>query len=321
MINRVQLANLPTPIEPMPNLTRLLGGPELFIKRDDLTGLGIGGNKTRKIEYLAGDALAQDADTLVTAGAVQSNHCRQVAAAAAKLGLRCELVLTGEKPKHTQGNLLLDFLSDAKVHFVSSRETRESTLEAVVAALNQQGRKPYLIPYGGSNAIGVMGYANAMHELQQQGFNPDWIVFATSSGGTQAGLVLGAHETNFTGKILGIRVDLIPQDFSSVLTNLVNGGAVLCHSRWRVDPASFLYSSDYNHAGYGVLQPSDIEGVRLFARYEGVTLDPVYTGRAAGGLIDLIRKGFFKPNEKVLFWHTGGAPALFAEPYQTALLA
>jgi D-cysteine desulfhydrase family pyridoxal phosphate-dependent enzyme len=319
MTDRVKLAHLPTPIETLPNLKRLLNGPDLYIKRDDLTGLGMGGNKTRKLEYLVGDALAQGVDTLVSAGAVQSNHCRQVAAAAARLGLGCVLVLTGAEPEFKQGNLLLDHLSGAEVHFVITREEREIALEDAVEGLRQQGKKPYLIPYGGSNAIGVLGYANAMHELKTQGLEPDWIVFASSSGGTQAGLILGAHETNFKGKVLGIRIDLSPEYFVPALTELVNTAAALQGDTWRVDPSTILLNGDYCAAGYGVLQPLDIEGVKLFARYEGMTLDPVYTGRAAGGLIDLIRKGFFKPTEKVLFWHTGGAPALFAEPYQSAL--
>ncbi|MGB4594297.1 MAG: D-cysteine desulfhydrase family protein [Anaerolineaceae bacterium] len=319
MTDRVKLAHLPTPIEPLPRLSQLLNGPELYIKRDDLTGLGMGGNKTRKLEFLVGDALSQGADTLISAGAVQSNHCRQVAAAAARLGLGCVLVLTGVEPELKQGNLLLDFLSGAETRFVSSRNERESTLQSAFISLQQMGKKPYLIPYGGSNAIGALGYADAMYELQAQGLEPDWIVFASSSGGTHAGLILGAHETGLKAKILGIRIDLEPVEFTPVIAKLVNEAATLKELDWRVDEDAILLDGDYCAAGYGVLQPIDVEGVKLFARYEGVTLDPVYTGRAAGGLIDLIRKGFFKQSEKVLFWHTGGAPALFAEPYQSAL--
>lgn len=319
MTDRVKLAHLPTPIEPLPNLKRLLKGPDLYIKRDDLTGLGLGGNKTRKLEFLVGDALSHGADTLISAGAVQSNHCRQVAAAAARLGLGCVLVLTGGEPELKQGNLLLDFLSGAETHFVTNRSERETTLESTFENLSRAGRKPYLIPYGGSNAIGALGYADAMHELNAQGLDPDWIVFASSSGGTQAGLVLGAHETGVKARILGVRIDLEPVEFAPVIASLVNAAAILKELDWWVDERAILLNGDYCTAGYGVLQPLDIEGVKLFARYEGITLDPVYTGRAAGGLIDLIRKGFFKPNDKVLFWHTGGAPALFAEPYQSAL--
>ena len=319
MTDRVQLAHLPTPIEPLPRLSQLLHGPELYIKRDDLTGLGIGGNKTRKREFLVGDALYQGADTLISAGAVQSNHCRQVAAAAARLGLGCVLVLTGAEPEFKQGNLLLDILSGAETCFVANRHDRETTLETTFNQLKHAGKKPYLIPYGGSNAIGALGYADAMRELKSQRFDPDWIIFASSSGGTHAGLVLGAHETDSKAHILGIRIDLEPAEFAPVIAKLVNEAAQLEGLDWQTDANAIRLNGDYCGAGYGVLQPLDIEGVKLFARYEGITLDPVYTGRAAGGLIDLCRKGFFKPTERVLFWHTGGAPALFAEPYQSAL--
>lgn len=319
MTNRVKLSHLPTPIEALPRLTEFLNGPELFIKRDDLTGLGMGGNKTRKLEFLIGDALAQGADTLVSAGAVQSNHCRQVATAAAKLGLGCVLVLTGAQPDIKQGNLLLDNLSEAETFFVADRKDRDFTLELTVQRLKQAGRKPYLIPYGGSNAIGALGYVEAMRELSDQGFDPDWIVFASSSGGTHAGLILGAHETGSRAKILGIRIDLEPVDFVPVIAELVKQVATLNGENWQVEVDSIWLNGDYCKAGYGVLQPSDIEGLKLFARLEGITLDPVYTGRAAGGMVDLIRNGFFRPQERILFWHTGGAPALFAEPYQSAL--
>jgi len=319
MTDRIKLAHLPTPVESLPNLSRLLNGPKLFIKRDDLTGLGMGGNKTRKLEFLIGDALHRGADTLLSAGAVQSNHCRQVAAAAARLGLSCVLVLTGAEPELKQGNLLLDHLSGAETRFVTERSNRESMLQTTFQELQDTGKKPYLIPYGGSNAIGALGYAHAMHELKEQDLDPDWIVFASSSGGTHAGMVLGTHETDLKAKIFGIRIDREPTEFAPVIIKLVNEAAKLQGLDWNGDESSILLNSDYCSAGYGVLQPLDIEGVKLFARYEGMILDPVYTGRAAGGLIDLVRKGFFRPSEKVLFWHTGGAPALFAEPYQSLL--
>ena len=319
MTDRIKLAHLPTPIEPLPRLKRLLNGPDLWIKRDDLTGLGIGGNKTRKLEFLVGDALAKHSKTLVSAGAVQSNHCRQVAGAAARLGLDCTLVLTGAEPSQVQGNLLLDRLSGAQTVFVPTRDLRDSTLQATVERLEAEGKRPYLIPYGGSNAIGAMGYAQAMHELKTQRFDFDWIVFATSSGGTHAGLIFGAHETGFTGKILGISIDSPAAEFAPRVAQLANGAAELMESEFRISAEDVLVSDDYCKAGYGVLTPADQEGVALFARHEGMLLDPVYTGRAAAGLIDLVRKGFFKPEEKVLFWHTGGTPALFAEPYAQAL--
>ena len=319
MTEHVHLAQLPTPIEALPHLSRVLGGPQLFVKRDDLTGLGFGGNKTRKLEYLAADALAKGCRTLISTGAVQSNHCRQVAAAAARLGMGCILVLAGEKPEQPQGNLLLDLLSGAEVIFVP-KDQRDQALVEITLKAEAENRKPYLIPYGSSNAIGAMGYHQAMLELHQQGFDPDWIVFATSSGGTQAGMLLGARETGSQAKILGISVDKPAREFCGTIAEIANAGAELLRIETQFRPEEILVNDDYCSAGYGVMTPAEKEAILLFARHEAILLDPVYTGRAAAGLIDLIRQGFFKPDEKVLFWHTGGTPALFAEPYRGELL-
>ena len=319
MTERIVLAHLPTPIEPLPRLTNLLQGPRLFIKRDDLTGLGLGGNKTRKLEYLAADALAQGCRMLITTGAVQSNHCRQVAAAAARLGLGCILVLAGEDPGSRQGNLLLDELSGAKLIFVP-KEERDQRLQQAFTQAEENGMQPYLIPYGGSNPVGVQGYIQAMQELQDQNLQPDWIVLASSSGGTQAGLVLGAKQTGFSGRILGISVDKPADELTQTIMALANQTAAWLGIDKKIESEDVLVNDAYCQAGYGILQPVEAEAIRLFARTEGILLDPVYTGRAAAGLIDLIRKGFFSPNETVLFWHTGGIPALFAEPYASALL-
>ncbi len=319
MIERIALAHLPTPIEALPRLTKLLQGPQLFIKRDDLTGLGLGGNKTRKLEYLAADALAQGCRTLITTGAVQSNHCRQVAAAAARLGLGCILVLAGEDHSSRQGNLLLDELSGAKLVFVP-KEERDQRLQQAFAQAEEDGMQPYLIPYGGSNPVGVQGYIEAMQELQEQQLRPDWIVLASSSGGTQAGLVLGAKQTGFSGRILGISVDKSEEELENLIAKLASQTAAWLGIDKKIEPEDVLVNDAYCQAGYGILQPAEVEAIRLFARTEGILLDPVYTGRAAAGLIDLIRKGFFSPDETVLFWHTGGIPALFAEPYASALL-
>lgn len=318
MIERVQLAQLPTPINPLPHLTTVLGGPQLFIKRDDLTGLGFGGNKTRKLEYLAADAQAKGCQTVISTGAVQSNHCRQVAAAAARLGMGCILVLAGEEPEQAQGNLFLDLLSGAEVSFVP-KDQRDQALAEITKRAEAENRKPYLIPYGGSNALGAMGYCQAMHELHQQDFKPDWIVFATSSGGTQAGLLLGARETRSPAKILGISVDKPARDFVETVAEIANSGAELLQIETRFHSKGILVNDSYCSAGYGVMTPAEKEAILLFARHEAILLDPVYTGRAASGLLDLIRQGFFRPDEKVLFWHTGGTPALFAEPYRGEL--
>ncbi|MEL7637813.1 MAG: D-cysteine desulfhydrase family protein [Anaerolineaceae bacterium] len=319
MIERIPLANLPTPIESLPRLSRILGGPQLFIKRDDLTGLGMGGNKTRKLEYLAADALSKAAKTLISTGAVQSNHCRQVAAAAAKLGLGCQLILAGEEPIEAQGNLLLDKLSGAQIFF-TSKANRDQELQERFTQADLSGLKPYLIPYGGSNWIGALGYLNAMRELSEQGLEPDWIVFASSSGGTQAGLILGARLTGFKGKVLGISIEFKSEPFSVQIADLVNQTAKESEYDWSVTPKKVLINDSYCRAGYGVLTSAEIEAVKLLARTEGILLDPVYTGRAVAGLIDMIRKGFFEPEEKILFWHTGGTPALFAEPYSLSLI-
>ena len=317
MTERIVLAHLPTPIEPLPRLTKLLQGPQLFIKRDDLTGLGLGGNKTRKLEYLAADALAQGCRMLITTGAVQSNHCRQVAAAAARLGLGCILVLAGEDPGSRQGNLLLDELSGAKLVFVP-KEERDQRLQQAFTQAEENGMQPYLIPYGGSNPVGVQGYIQAMQELQDQNLQPDWIVLASSSGGTQAGLVLGAEQTGFPGRILGISVDKPADELTQTIMALANQTAAWLGIDKKIESEDVLVNDAYCQAGYGILQPAEVEAIRLFARTEGILLDPVYTGRAAAGLIDLIRKGFFGRDETVLFWHTGGIPALFAEPYASA---
>ena len=319
MTERIVLAHLPTPIEPLPKLTKLLQGPQLFIKRDDLTGLGLGGNKTRKLEYLAADALAQGCRTLITTGAVQSNHCRQVAAAAARLGLGSILVLAGEDPGSRQGNLLLDELSGAKLIFVP-KEERDQRLQQAFTQAEENGMQPYLIPYGGSNPVGVQGYIQAMQELQDQNLQPDWIILASSSGGTQAGLLLGAKQTSFPGRILGISVDKPADELTQTIMALANQTAAWLGIDKKIESEDVLVNDAYCQAGYGILQPAEVEAIRLFARTGGILLDPVYTGRAAAGLIDLIRKGFFSPDETVLFWHTGGIPALFAEPYASALL-
>ncbi|HSN94582.1 MAG TPA: pyridoxal-phosphate dependent enzyme, partial [Anaerolineaceae bacterium] len=221
MIERFALAHLPTPIEPLKGLTCQFGGPNLFIKRDDLTGLGMGGNKTRKLEYLLADALSHGCKTLMSTGAVQSNHCRQVASAAAKAGLACILILAGDEPEERQGNLLLDYLSGAKTVFVKRAE-RDAELQKAFEEAEQTGKKPYLIPYGGSSAIGALGYLEAMHELKAQGMDPDWIVFASSSGGTHAGMALGARVYGLKAKVLGIGIDKLNLNFRTIIASLAN---------------------------------------------------------------------------------------------------
>ncbi|MCJ7585396.1 MAG: D-cysteine desulfhydrase family protein [Anaerolineales bacterium] len=327
MIPRLKFAHLPTPIEAMPRLSEILGGPHLLVKRDDQTGLAFGGNKTRKLEFLLADAQTQSAQTLITAGAVQSNHCRQTAAAAARFGFKCILVLTGDQPAQVSGNLLLDHLFGAKFVW-TEKDQREAMLQRTFDQAKEQGLKPYLVPYGGSNTIGARGYVYAVEELMAQidsrclrdTGSLDWIVFASSSGGTQAGLVLGARLFGYKGKILGISVDEPEQVLQDRVAKLASETAESLGKQIEFSPAEILVNADYNASGYGVLTEAEREAIHLFARYEGLLLDPVYTGRAAAGMVDLIRKGFFKKDETVLFWHTGGTTALFAEKYQSDLI-
>jgi len=315
---RFPLAHLPTPLEELKALSRQLAGPDILIKRDDQTGLALGGNKTRKLEFLLGDALAKGADTLITLGAVQSNHCRQTAAAAAKAGLRCELILNGKKPEQANGNLLLNEILGANLHWIE-RPQRAAKLQELDAQLRAQGRQPYLIPVGGSNGVGATGYVVAMQELAEQlrlsGRRVDHILFGTSSGGTQAGIVLGARIAGITSQLHGLSIDKNdPEHFEyeTEVAQIANDCAAYIGSDVRLtrDDVKVVYG--YKGEGYGVVGDLEREAIRLLARSEGIVLDPVYAGRAFGGLVDLIRKGIFKKGETVLFWHTGGAPALFA---------
>ena len=316
---RIQIAHLPTPVEDLPRLSALLKGPTLFTKRDDQTGLAFGGNKTRKLEYLLYEAREAGAKTLITAGAVQSNHCRQTVAAAVRFGLDCSLVLFGDPPEIPDGNHLLHYLLGAEVIF-TKRENVKQKLDEVFKEAQSSGREPYLIPYGGSNPIGALGYVNAMLELAQQEVKPDWIVFPSSSGGTQAGMLVGAEMSGYSGQILGISVDELADELKAQVADLATQTAHSINLSESFSPEDILINDDYVGAGYAVMGSPEVEAIRLFAGYEALILDPVYTGRAAAGLIDLIRKGFFKAEDTVLFWHTGGTPALFASRYQRELL-
>jgi D-cysteine desulfhydrase len=289
------------------------------VKRDDQTGLAFGGNKTRKLEFLIAEAQEQGADVLISAGAIQSNHCRQTAAAAAKFGLGCILVLTGEKPERASANLLLDELFGAKIVTVQERRDRDHVLQMTYDEASARGQRPYLVPYGGSSPTGVLGYAFAMEELLQQQVNAEWIVFGTSSGGTHAGLVLGQRKFGFEGKILGISIDESEEWLRKTVSKLASEASTRLGERINFREADVQANADYCAAGYGIVTPAEIEATRLFARSEGLLLDPVYTGRAAAGMIDLIRRGFFKKGETVLFWHTGGQPALFANRYSDVM--
>jgi len=314
-VSRLNFAHLPTPIETLARLSDALGGPRLLIKRDDQTGLAFGGNKTRKLEFLIAEARDQGAKTLISGGALQSNHCRQTAAAAARFGFKCILVLSGDQPKQPSANLLLDELFGAEIVHVAERNDRDRILQETFDRAAKEGMKPYLVPYGGSSPTGALGYAFAMKELMEQQLQADWIVFATSSGGTHSGLVLGQRMFGYKGKVLGISVDESEEWLKEHVSELASLASDKLGKGIRFTPEEVLANPDYCAAGYGILTEREREAIRLFATHEGLLLDPVYTGRAAAGMIDLIRKEFFKKNETVLFLHTGGQPALFADQY------
>lgn len=315
---RHQLGYFPTPLIELQHLTGHTKGPRLFMKRDDQTGLGLGGNKTRKLEFLIADALTAGADTIITSGATQSNHCRQTAAAAAVCGLECHLVLGGAPPNHLNGNLLLDKLLGAHLHWAGEHRKGE-TSQNIAEQLKTNGRRPYSIPYGGSDAIGAIGFVAAVDELYGQilesGQRFTHIIFASSSGGTQAGLVVGCRIRLPNVKILGINIDKGVTDgitFDHHILNLIRQTASSLLIEEKFNSEDVLLCSDYLGEGYGVVGRLERRAISLVARKEGILLDPVYTGRAMGGMFDLIEKGYFNSDDTILFWHTGGTPALFS---------
>jgi D-cysteine desulfhydrase len=314
---RVSLAYLPTPLDELPRLRQALGGsPRLLVKRDDQTGLATGGNKTRKLEFVVAETLAQGADTLVTVGGPQSNHCRQTAAAAAKMGLRCVLVLGGLPQARSawQGNLLLDDLLGAEIRWAGERD-RDSVLAETVEALRAEGARPYLIPLGASMPQGAAGYVAAVEELANQLVAQkiilDRIVFASGSAGTHAGIVVGVKALGLTIRVEGICDDEHSDTLLPKIKSLAADTAALLNLKLAFEETDFILHGRYGQPGYGVITPAEAEAIRLLARTEGIIVDPVYTGRALAGLFDLIRQGAYSPDETVLFWHTGGVTGLF----------
>jgi D-cysteine desulfhydrase family pyridoxal phosphate-dependent enzyme len=325
---KLSFAHLPTPLEPLQRLTAHLGGAEIWIKRDDQTGLAAGGNKTRKLEYLLADAQARGARTVITVGAPQSNHCRQTAAAAARTGLRCVLVLRGDPPDEVTGNILLDELLGAEIVW-SHAESREVVLQATYDKEKAAGNDPYLIPLGGSNAIGAASYVAAVQELKEQidalrlrgtvthsaqGAEPGFtrILFASSSGGTHAGLAVGARALLPQTEVLGMSVDESLDELKSNVAPIATATAQLLGLPFTFAPSDIQANADYIGAGYALMGERERETIRLLARLEGILVDPVYTGKAFGGLVDLVQKKAIGRDERIVFWHTGGQPALFA---------
>ncbi len=322
---KANLGFFPTPIVALPRLSEYLRGPRIFMKRDDQSGVAFGGNKVRKLEYLVGDALYRQADTLVSGGAAQSNHCRQTAAAAAMTGLTCHLALGGEAPEHLGGNLLLNAFFNAKVHWCGDQRKGEM-IPDICNDLVKEGKEPYVVPYGGSNATGALGFVDAMTELNLQlaacHSSLSHIVFASSSGGTHAGLLVGAYLNEMNVDLIGIGIDKEEMEglaLDTYILNLANEVGSRMGVEKTVTRENVSLIMDYIGGGYGVVGRLEKEAILLTASLEGILLDPVYTGRAMGALIDLIRNGRFEPSDSVLFWHTGGTPALFA--YGESLLS
>lgn len=318
---RVNLTLSATPLEFLPNLTRHLGGPNLYIKRDDHTGLALGGNKTRKLEFLIGDALAKGATHVVTQGATQSNHVRQTIAAANKFGLKTTVLLEervgdAHDEYYANGNVLLDQILGTTVETRPAGLDMNKELEGVGDRLRAAGEIPYLIPGGGSNAIGALGYVVSALELvaqaNEQRLRIDHLVHATGSTGTQAGLVVGIEGSNSHIPVLGVSVRAPREKQEENVRRLARQTWDLLGIRGEFPDSAVAVNSDYVGGGYGIPTEGMVEAVQLLARHEGILLDPVYTGKGFAGLVDLIRKGHFKPGENVVFLHTGGAAGLFA---------
>lgn len=310
-----------TPIKSMERLSRALGGPNLFIKRDDLTGLASGGNKTRKLEFLVADAIAKGADTLITVGAVQSNHCRLTLAAAAKEGLRCRLVLEQRVPgsynaEASGNNFLFNLLGVESVTVVDLGTDLQAAMENVAADLTKEGRKGYIIPGGGSNALGSLGYVSCFEEMESQLFDMDlkldYIVCASGSAGTHAGLLTGATGSSSDIPIIGVNVRRKKDEQENNVFELATKVAAFAGSRSPVKHSDVVCRDEWVGPGYSLPTPEMVEAVKLTARHKSILLDPVYTGKAMAGLIGMIRAKEFSPKQNILFLHTGGSPALYA---------
>jgi L-cysteate sulfo-lyase len=317
---RVSLAHLPTPLELLPRLSEHLGGPNIYVKRDDCTGLGTGGNKTRKLEFLMADAVANNADVIITQGAVQSNHVRQTAAAARKMGMDCEIVFEmrvadPSDPYINSGNVLLDRIFGANLRDVEKGTDMDAAMEDVAQKLRSKGKTPYIIPGGGSNPIGALGYVGCALELMSQanseGIVIDHVVHATGSAGTQAGLIVGLKASNADIPLLGIGVNA-PQDVQEEkVYKLSVETAEYVGAPGVVQREDIIANCDYVGEGYGIPTRAMNDAVMLLARLEGLLFDPVYSGKGLAGMIDLLGKSYFADAGDIVFIHTGGVAGLF----------
>ena len=310
-----------TPLERLTNLSKLLDGPDIYIKRDDLLGLAGGGNKARKLEFLVADALANGADTLITVGAVQSNHCRLTLAAAVKEGMKCRLVLeervpNSYNPDASGNNFLYKLLGVENVTVVPGGCDVMAVMSEVAEEVARDGRKAYIIPGGGSNPIGATGYVACAEEIMaqcfEQGINLDYVVTASGSGGTHSGLVVGFFGNHTNIPVVGINVSRSREAQEPLILAEAKATAVRVGLSDEIHPDLVRCFGDYVGPGYSLPTDSMVNAVKLLAQTEGILLDPVYTGKAMAGLLDLIAKGFFRKGQKILFVHTGGSPALYA---------
>lgn len=312
----------PTPIEKLERLSQVLGGPTISIKRDDQLGLTVGGNKTRKLEYLVADALRQGADTLITCGAVQSNHCRLTLAAAVREVLKCQLVLTepidGYNPQANGNHLLFHLLGVEKIEVIPAGGDTLPVMEKLAQELADQGRKAYLIPVGGSNEVGSLGYMACAEEIEQQSWESgivyDYVVTASGSAGTQAGLLAGFLARQSDIKVIGVNVSRDRAAQEAKVLDLFASTAEMIGLRGEIRPESVLCDDRFVGPGYAIPTEEMIEAVKLVAQTEGILLDPVYSGKAMAGLIGMIREGRFAKEDHLLFLHTGGSPALYTVP-------
>ena len=315
-IPRISHCILPTPIIPLERLSESLGKARIFVKRDDLTGIAFGGNKNRKLEFLLADALLKGSDVIITEGAITSNHCLQTVACAARLGLECELVLSDSKiDEKMTGNLLLDQILDAKIHLVKTNAERKKKMNKIAEELKANGRQPYVIPTGGSNKIGILGYVLCINEIMKQstesGITFDYFVHATGSAGTQAGSLIGAKLYYPDLKVIGISVGDKKKEIIAEVAAIINDFQQEWNLSLAIDKSEIIVLDKYYGKGYGIPTKELIDTLKIVAKLEGIFLDPVYNGKAMIGLIDLIKTEEIPSDSNVLFLHSGGNVAIF----------